>query len=209
MANEYQTSAALKATLELTGETFADADVALALTAASRGIDQYTHRRFYADGDTSQVRVYSPWEKDLLRIDDLITLTSLKTDPGGDNVFENTWVLNDDFVLEPLNPELVDGTVKEPWTLIRRHPNADFEFTVKYPRTVQVTGKFGWPVVPDAIKTATVILAAKLLKRTREAPFGVVTVGIDAGAAMRIARTDPDVRFLADPYVRGKVASLF
>jgi hypothetical protein len=36
----------------------------------------------------------------------------------------------------------------------------------------------------------------------REAPFGIVTVGIDQGAAMRIARTDPDVYALICNYTR-------
>jgi hypothetical protein len=44
-----------------------------------------------------------------------------------------------------------------------------------------VTGQFGWSTSPEDIKAATSILAAKLFKRVREAPFGIVTVGIDQG----------------------------
>jgi hypothetical protein len=57
--------------------------------------------------------------------------------------------------------------------------------------------------VPAQVKEATSILAARLIRRMREAPFGVVVVGgIDVGAAARIARVDPDVRFLLEPFTR-------
>jgi hypothetical protein len=67
---------------------------------------------------------------------------------------------------------------------------------------VKLTGQFGWTILPEAVKAATSILAAKLLRRVREAPFGIVTAGIDQGVAMRIARTDPDVYSLIAPYSR-------
>jgi hypothetical protein len=57
-----------------------------------------------------------------------------------------------------------------------------------------VTGVFGWPTVPDGVVTATTILATRILRRQREAPFGIVTVGIEQGAVARIGRTDPDVQ---------------
>lgn len=203
MANEYVTSAALKATLSITGETYADADIAIALESASRAVDGICGRRFYADADATQVRVYSPSSRDLLRIDDLITLTSLKTDPGGDGTYEQTWTLNTDMVLEPLNPELIDATNRQPWTLIRRHPRGSYYFPADYPRSVQVTGKFGWPAVPAPVQTATSILASILLKRMREAPFGVVALGVDTAA--RIASTDRQVLALLTPYRRFRV----
>ena len=39
------------------------------------------------------------------------------------------------------------------------------------------------------------------MKRSREAAFGVLSLGIDAGA-IEIARYDTDVQTLIDPYVR-------
>jgi hypothetical protein len=70
------------------------------------------------------------------------------------------------------------------------------------PSSVAVTGQFGWPAVPAQVIEATTILATRLLRRAREAPFGVVGLGID-GAAVRISRFDPDVGFLLDPLVKG------
>lgn len=203
MANEYVTSDELKATLDLSGETFANADIADALETASRVIDKTCKRRFYADANVNQVRYYTPVVTNLLRIDDLVTLTSLKTDPGGDGTFEETWVENTDFVLCPLNPELVDASVREPWTLIETHPRGSYEFPTRYPRSVQVTGKFGWAAVPSQVSTATTLLAHRFLRRMREAPFAIIGIGIDQLAA-RLPTTDPDVALMLKGLVRSK-----
>lgn len=196
--NVYVSALALKDTLSLTGETFADADISTALEAASRGIDELCGRRFYPDTDATQVRYYRAIDRDLVRIDDLVTLTSLATDPGGDGVFEETWTLNTDFNLERLNAA-ADG---RPFELLVRHPRGRYLFPTTYPRSVKLTGKFGWLAVPPAIVEATTILASKLLRRAREAPFGIVSLGMDGGA-VRIARTDPDIGFLTTGLTRG------
>ena len=182
----------LKATLSISNETFADADITNAINAASRAIDGFCHRRFYADADAAQVRHYSPLDKKLLSVDDLITLTSLKTDPGGDGTFEETWTLNTDFTLQPLNRELIDATNRRPWTLIEVHPRGSFYFPTIYPRSVEVTGKFGWPVIPAVVSSAATLLAHRYLRRMRDAPFGVIGVGFD-NTAIRLPKTDPDV----------------
>lgn len=201
-ANEYVTVSELTATLSLTGETFAEADITIAVYAASRAIDGICGRRFYADSDALQVRYYSPWDRELLVIDDLTTLGSVKTDPGGDGTFEETWTENTDFLLEPLNPELIDGTNRKPWTLITRHPSGSYYFPTVYPRSVKVTGKFGWAVVPKPVSAIATVLASRIVRRMREAPFGVVGLGFDGGA-VRIPKVDPDLALLLTPYTRG------
>jgi hypothetical protein len=51
--------------------------------------------------------------------------------------------------------------------------------------------------VPTEVQQACQIIAAKLLIRVREAPFGILTFGTDAGVAMRrLAEIDPDVSML-------------
>lgn len=185
----------LKATLELSGYSFADSDLKAAVAAASRGIDQACGRRFYLDTGTANVRTYTPASTTVLHIDDLTVLTSLKTDDSGDGTFENTWALNTDYTREPLNA----ASDSWPWTTLRKHPSGSYSFPTNYPRSVELTGQFGWPAVPPAVTEATSILAAKLLRRAREAPFGIVAFGGEGGV-MRIARMDPDVAFLIDPY---------
>lgn len=200
MANEYATVPELKQTLSLDGETFADADIARALEAASRGLDGVCQRRFYPDPDANQVRYYTPDIADVLMIDDLIELTAVASDPDGDGTFQHTWVLNSDFVLEPLNAE-ADG---EPWTKVRVHPRGSRFLPVCAPRSVRVTGRFGWEAVPMVVTQATIVVASKLLMRARQAPFGVAS--FDGGEAFRIARSDPDVAFLIGPLKRYVVA---
>lgn len=189
----------LKETLSLTGTQYADWDLQFAADAASRAVDGICNRRFYLDTDATQVRYYTPHSRYFLHVDDLVTLTSFQTDPDADGVFEDTWSVNNDFTLEPLNA----AADSWPYTTIRRHPNGTYPFPDGYPRTVKVTGRFGWPAVPAAVADATTILASRLVKRKREAPFAIVTVpGVDVGAAIRLGRTDPDVMTLLGPYTR-------
>jgi hypothetical protein len=197
MANEYVTTAELKATLSMTGETYADDDIALALEAASRTVDAHCRRRFYPDANAAQVRYYTPWSSGYVPIDDLIELTTLKSDPGGDGTYENTWVLNTDFTLQPTNA----GAEGVPYTSLQMHPSGSYVFSTDYPRTVQVTGKFGWASAPPAVKQATSILAARLMKRAREAPFAVAGFSLD-GSVVRVTRIDPDVEMLLAPFVK-------
>lgn len=200
-STEYISAEQLKATLELTGTVFADGDIPAAITAASRGIDNVCQRRFYPDDDANQVRYYSPSNSTTVMIDDLITLTAFATDQSGDGTFSTTWTQNTDFVLEPLNAA-ADG---QPYTRIRTHPrHVTFGLPAWWPRSVRVTGKFGWAATPGPIVEATTILAAQLVKRAREAPFGIVAIGVDVGAVSRIAQTDPTVRFLLMDYIREK-----
>lgn len=198
----YTSLATMKATLELTGETFADPDITLAITAASRSIDNLCRRRFYPDADATSVRYYTPDDCRQLKIDDLVTLTSVQTDTDGDGAFEDTWTENTDFILEPLNAA-EDGW---PWTTLTVHPSGPFRFPEGMPRSVKVTGKFGWTEAPDAVQEAATVLTSKLMRRAREAPFGVVMAGME-GAAMRIARHDPDVLMLVGPYMRSRISA--
>lgn len=186
----YLTLEELKATLTLEGTTFADGDLPLAIEAASRGIDKATERRFYLDADDAQVRYYSPDLPFTLPIDDVVDLAELAADLDGDGVFEQVWTPDVDFVLEPLNAA-ADG---RPYETVRLHPRGLRRFPC-YPRSIRATAKFGWPAVPAEVKTATTIIATRLCRRAREAPFGIVTFDRD-GAAIRLARTDPDVVFL-------------
>jgi hypothetical protein len=167
------------------------------LSAASRGIEEACGRRFWVDSDATNVRYYTPSEPRYLPVDDLVTCGTFQTDEDGDGTFETTWTVNTDYVLEPLNAA-ADG---KPYEEIRVHPAGSLRFPC-WPRSVAVTGKFGWPAVPAQVHEATTIVATKLLKRAREAPFGVVGLGID-NVAVRIARTDPDVTWLLEPLERG------
>lgn len=193
---DYITVDALKKSLSMAQENFADDDFERAVTAASRALDDVTNRRFWADAAADVVRTYNPRWADYVVVDDLCELTTVEVDRLGNDDW-TTWTRNTDFVLEPQNAPADD----KPWTGIRVHPRSSHRFPVAYPRSVKVTGKFGWSEVPSQIEQAAGIIAGKLIKRVRDAPFGMVP-GIDGGAAVRIARHDPDVRMLIERLVR-------
>ncbi len=190
----------MKVNSELVGFSFADYSGQMAISAASSGIEQYCGRRFDLSSSGSVARYYSPIQARTLNIDDIVTTSygaTVQIDQDADGVFETTWVLNSDYLLEPLNAQ-ADGW---PYESIRVHPRSAQRFP-GWPRSIKVTGQFGWPAVPSTVKEATMIMSVRLLKRAREAPFGVVGLGLD-NSPVRIARIDPDVCFLLDNWVRG------
>ncbi len=70
---------------------------------------------------------------------------------------------------------------------------------VYYPlQRIQVTAIWGWPAVPDQIKEACLIRAARLFKR-RESPDG--TVGAGDFGVIRVGRYDPDYASLIEPFI--------
>jgi hypothetical protein len=187
----------LKKTISLDGLQNYDLDVGDVLDAASRKVDEFCGRRFYLDVDANQVRYYSPDDPYTLRVDDISVITTLKSDDAGDGTFENTWTLNTDYVREPLNA----ASDLEPWSKLCVHPSGAHFFPTGFPRSVELTGQFGWPAVPSPVRMATKMVAHRFLKRLREAPHGVVGFGMD-GAVVRMMSIDPDVEDLLTPYSR-------
>ncbi len=190
----YVTAATLKTTLNI-GSSYADADIAVAVEAASRAVDGYTNVSpgMFAT-TTSQTRYYTgEWGCDHIAIDPLNTLTSVTVDSDGDGAYDTTWTSGTDFMLTPDNAAL-DGY---PYTELRLVPQAGRRFP-SYLRSIRVIGLFGWATTPGAVTQATAILAGRFLKRARETPYGIVVVSGDAVAAARLGRIDPDVAFLLD-----------
>lgn len=190
----YVDATTLKTTLNITGTSF-DADINAALESASRDIDNVTGRNFLAVG-SSDTRYYTPEPRSRYQlIDDAVTVTEVAFDTGGTNSFSTLLVEHTDYELYDLNAD------KEgwPWTSIRLRQNARFSWPA-YERSVRVTGTFGWAATPGPIVDACTIYAARLFKRRREAPFGIVTAGIESAVAMRLSQTDPDVYHLLLPY---------
>ncbi len=189
----------LKSTLSLSGSQFADLDCEVALSSASRAIERMCERRFWTTTGT-ETRYFSPKSPSYLDAGDIVSITTLKTDDGGDGVFENTWVANTDYNLEPLNAAL--ELPIRPYTMICRRWTSGFWFPTDLPRSVEIVGKFGWSTTPPEIEQATTILASQLLQRSRMAPFGIVSVGIDQASAVRLSRVDPQIASLVGPYMR-------
>lgn len=190
---DYCTSAELKAYLRITGAED-DAQVALAITSASRVIDQAAGRAFGID-DTPVARVFTPGSAvDAIDLPDIASLTGLviKTDTAGDYSYSTTLDAAD-YRLEPLNA-LVDG---RPWDRI------SWTTGITIPTSaagLQVTAKWGWPAVPTAIKNACLIQAGTILKGGRDSPLGIAG-SPEFGNEMRLStRLHPIAAELVRPY---------
>jgi BppU N-terminal domain len=189
----------LKSTLGISGMSFADEDIQDAIGAASRAVDGFTGRRFWKDAATTTTRTYVSEQWFPLLIDDLVQLGA-----GGVVVNGAPWTQGTDYLLAPYNAP-TDG---RPWSAIMPVlPSATLQrwygppvFDSSYWRmTVTVQGQWGWPSIPQPVVEATRIEATRLLRRTREATFGVVGIGPE-GSAVRLPTVDPDVALLLAPF---------
>ena len=156
-------------------------------------IDNHTGRRFYAETGT---RYYAPISIDEVYTDDIISVTSLKTDDDNDGTFETTWSASD-YHLMPFNA----GKNGHPYTRIETSGYGSYSFPVGTKKAVQIVGSFGYATTaPKPVAEACKIQAIRLFKR-KDAPFGVIAGG-DMQQSMTIPDLDPDVKMLLSPYVR-------
>jgi hypothetical protein len=200
VTNGYVSLTLVKKALRITDDI--DDDILeLSIEAASREIDGFCERVFY---DTTETRVFIPRDSFTCEIDDLNSLTTLKTSSTGES-FDVTWS-STDYQLEPLNSQA--GGIVTPATRIRAV--GDYVFPTFEPRnvnhyeaTVQVVGTFGYTPVPTAIEQAALLLTLRQYRRY-DSPLGVA--GFDEMGVVRVGRIDPDVQKLLAPFRRVKMA---
>ena len=198
VTNGYVTLADLKSINEIEDDRD-DAILEKAIESISRFIDQTTWRRFFSATET---RYYTPGESVLLLIDDLTSITSLKTDEDGDRVYEITWS-NTDYDLLPLNAVL-DGL---PWTEIHTTPNGDYSFPL-IARSIELAGDFGYVAdgedAPWQIRDACILGCNRITERYKT-PLGVA--GSASLGELRIVvknlKNDPDFMDLINPFSKG------
>ena len=193
----YATLADVKAALRVT-DNFDDSLLELSIEAASRQIDGFCERVFT---QSTATRIYRPTDAFTVDIDDLQTLTTLKTDSNGDGTFDVTWA-GTDYQLNPLNG--ISGGIRSPYTQIKAV--GQYLFPIYEPRNVnaneanvQITGVWGFSTIPTAVKQATIILSMRQFKRY-DSPTGVMGFG-DLGV-MRVGAVDPDIQALLMPFRR-------
>jgi len=192
----YTTLDEVKAILRIT-DNVDDALLETCVEAASRQIDTHCERVFTP---TTATRVFTPSDSYLVSIDDLSTLTSLKTSSAADGTFDITWTATD-YQLEPLNG--LTGSIYSPYTRIRAI--GDYLFpVVNDEATVQIEGVFGYGTsIPVDVKQACNLLAVRQFKRY-DSPLGVAGFG-DIGI-VRVSRVDPDIEALLGPYRKMRMA---
>ena len=172
ITNGYATLQELKDSVnpaqDATFDTQDDANMELAIEAASRWIDEETRTHYFSD---SQTRYYTPEYTDLLYIDDLISVTTLKTDDDWDGTYETTWTTSD-YILEPKNARANSNDLR-PYRQIRVNINGSYSFPVGVRDGVELIGAYGYAATaPRPIKAACLLIAHRLWKRHRTI-FGI------------------------------------
>lgn len=204
MANEYATPDEYKQewlSPALSGAQD-DAKIDRALTAASRAIDHFCDRHFWQA--TATARRFDTCDQWTLDIDDLVSVTSVKTDDNRDGVYETTWAVSD-YQLLPLNPAAEPEP--QPFDQIKAVAGRTFPQPSGYNSRlglIEITGTWGWPAIPVAVNQACLMVANRIVKRSGS-PEGVA--GFDEFGVIRISsRDDPDaVRLLNDYWLARKV----
>ena len=197
-APDYVTTAELAAFLRIT-DSVDDVQLALAITAASRAVDEHCDRQF-GKVDAPAQRLYTPvWRPErgrwVARIDDLMSTTGLTVSVSAGTV--------DLYTLEPANA----AADARPWTQLAIDPDAANQPTGDELNELIVVAPWGWTTTPPPVRQAVLLQASRFLAR-RDSPFGVAG-SPDLGSEMRLlARVDADVAVSLRGYrrMRGAVA---
>jgi len=197
ITNGYATRAELKEALDpdgnLTWSGGDDTRLDSIVEAASRFIDAETGTHFYSD---TQTRYYTARWSDWLPVDDLLSVTTLKTDDDNDATYETTWT-STDYVLEPKNAAANSNDVR-PYRAIRRDERqGDYSFPKDVEDGVEIVGSWGYAsTTPPAIHEACLLISMRLWKR-KDAIFGVAG-NVQTGVTVIQAkiRRDADVMML-------------
>jgi len=198
ITNGYCTLAAIKARLGIT-DTTDDTVLEAVVESVSRAIDDYTGRWFYA---ATQTRYFTAQRRGCLLIDDLLSVTTLKTDDDADGTFETTWAATD-YHLGPYNAQL--ESVPQPYTRIEIAPNGNNWFPDGVSRGVEIVGSWGFSsTTPDVVEQACLFQVAHEF-RAREAPLGAMGSG-ELATDVRMTGLHPVTRRLLEPYRRIAVA---
>ena len=192
---DYASLSELKTALRIT-DSVDDTPLQSVLTSASRFVDQYCQRDFTVASGTATREFVPAGRWDALPIDDATSIVSVKIDEDLDGTFSVT-LGTADYQPEPVNRQVADND----WVYTRLRPIEDGYWpTWERRATVRVEATYGWPAVPEPVKTATIFQAARLFTRF-DSPLGVA--GFGEMGAMRVSfKMDPDVGMLLGPYRR-------
>lgn len=170
-----------------------------AINAASRAVDAYTGRRFWAD-DAPVAKLFTPLAGacDLWLPEDISATTGLAvaTDDGT-GTYPTAWTTTD-YRLWPYGAN-TSGSLYGGWWKLEGTGRLPFGVRGNVGvLPIRITARFGWSFCPDPVEQATILKAAQLYKR-KDSPYGVAQFGDIA--AVQITRKDADVVELLWPYV--------
>ncbi|MAU89683.1 MAG: hypothetical protein CMC40_07225 [Flavobacteriaceae bacterium] len=202
IVNGYTTLSELKSFVNIS-DSNDDSELEDAINSASRQIDAYCGRQFYADG-AATAKVYRTSNRYKVVVDDISTATGLvvKYDDDEDGVYETT-VPSTDFLLLPLNGESF-GIEGLGFTSIELFTDGSFQFPTTKTNNraaIQITANWGFAAVPEPIRQATNLLSSENFAM-RNTPLGIAGVGEFGVLAVRQNR---QITRMIDPYRRGEL----
>lgn len=185
---------------DLTAGNLSETMLVRAINAASRSVDNYTGRRFWADTTpvAKTFEVPAGCGNELWLPEDIAYTTGLQIATSDGTAYTTIWDTAD-YRLWPYRANTSGSTYGGWWKI---ESARGLRFDVRGTNgilPVQITSRFGWSFKPDEIEQATILKAAHVFKR-KDAPYGVAQFG-DL-AAVQITRRDYDVIELLWPYVR-------
>ncbi len=205
----YLTREELKRTLNLTGESYADQDVDVAIEAASRGLEAVYNAVWTLGADTAEQRYYTGNGR-IVPLGDVLHVTEVALDYtplwpdeanypygfGGTGTY-STILSPSDYRLLPIQNGLVaDGGNGQPFQTLQLSRSAQIYNVPSGVDAIRVTGQFGWETVPAGVRSAATIIASRLLQRARKGAFGIINLDL-SGSTIRATQiaTDPEISF--------------
>jgi len=185
-------------------DTVEDSVLTAALLSAEAAVTQYTGRDFTPGSTSASARVFRASGKTaVIPVDDFNSTSDLvvKIDDGDTGTYGTTLTIGTDFVLEPFNQRL--HGLSWSYDQIRRIDDVWPGYSER--ARVQVTARWGWPAVPEAVTRAVLLTATDLFKR-KDAPFGVAGFGEFGPVRAGSAAVPTTARDLLEPFKRYGIA---
>lgn len=176
IGDPYLTTDELKRYLSMQDDSRFDADLLDAIKSVSEEIEQTCNRQFNR-AETATAREFVADSAGWVEVDDFWDTAGLVIQTG--TGYTVTWSAGD-YDLRPLNG-VVDGMPGWPYWKIKVSATGSRAFVRG--QKIQVTAKWGWTAVPDAVKQAAKIKAGSTFQ-IKDAPFGVA--GSDQWGTIRV-----------------------
>jgi hypothetical protein len=163
--------------------TAVDTELQLAIDAAEAAIEAYCGRVFTLSA--SEARRFTASSPTRVSLDDVTSVSAVAVDLDGDGTHETT-ISAGSWELLPFSA----AASGRPYRALQLRPSATARFP-RWPGGVRVTGTWGWPAVPPAVKLATQIQAWVLLRQST-----TVLVGVDEDVIREVGDNRFASRFL-------------
>lgn len=201
-AGRYLTLDELKKTLKLTGKDYADRELEISISAAADALD-VVYGGPWTLGAAGEARYFTPaHSKTVIDLRQVQAVTAVELDEAGGGTYSRTLTFDVDYQLQYRGSK----ASSPPWDALRLLRSgfayiAAFDDPVKRPYpwgvdSLRITGTWGWSETPPGVKVAATIIATRMVRRSRDAPFGVVGFDVEGNTqrAVTIAK-DPEVQF--------------